>query len=66
MGKSYDSKKELRQTISRTRKNWPEEEYIKRSKKIIKQLESLPEIQQASILHAFWPIAKNREVDVRR
>ena len=58
-------KKELRDTIILQRRAIPTEEYTKRSKRIVHHILSLEEIHNANVLHVFWPITRNREVDIR-
>ena len=65
MANTQTEKWALRKNILLARKNMPEEDFAIRSRKIVQQLERIPEIQQARVLHAFWPITKNQEVDIR-
>ena len=65
MAKTQTDKKELRRAILNARTSMQEKEYAFRSQKINAQLQSVPEIKNAHVIHAFWPIIQNREVDVR-
>lgn len=55
----------LRAQFRAVRQEMSEGEWQARSAAIRERLAALPELQQARTIHAFWPIAARREVDLR-
>lgn len=60
---SPTTKAQLRARLRRGLGQLSPEEVEQQSAAVMKRLESLPEIREAAVLHAFWPMAQ--EVDLR-
>ena len=58
-------KKVLRQYFLSARRRISDNEYALKSRIISDKVLSLPEIERAHLIHIFWPILKNKEVDTR-
>lgn len=47
------------------RAGFSDAEYAARSAKVVAQAKTLPELQQAETVHAYWPLLRSRELDIR-
>lgn len=59
------TKSDLRQRFRTARSRLSDEAYARKSADIIRQVERLPELQQAGTVHVYWPMVSDREVDTR-
>lgn len=57
------SKERLRRTFERVRRDMPPASVARKSEAIMSGIAALPEVKQASCLHAYWPIAGQNEVN---
>ena len=64
-GPLKDKKEFLRQRCKTYRKRLTDAQYALQSRAICQTLASLPEIQTARTLHAYWPRCPDREIDLR-
>ena len=58
-------KADLRGRFRSLRAGFSDAEYAARSAKVVAQAKALPELQQAETVHAYWPLLRSREVDIR-
>ena len=58
-------KADLRGRFRALRAGLSDAEYAARSAKVVAQAQTLPELQQAETVHAYWPMLRSREVDIR-
>ncbi len=60
-----DAKAALRARFRRARAALTEAAYAEKSAAITERLLALPEVDEAAVVHAYWPHVRRREVDVR-
>lgn len=58
-------KEALRRHFRAVREALTEDDYRRRSGRLVEQLSRLPELRAARVVHSYWPVIGRREVDVR-
>ena len=58
-------KADLRGRFRTVRAGFSDAEYAARSAQVVAQAITLPELQQAETVHAYWPLLRSREIDIR-